>query len=94
MGFPLQFFLSSSGQPPAPPDLSLFRHLAAHHQYRHDHRHLPNGFLIQIRQNRDAKAVHLKLDELIRAVTVRAIHWSISKTFREELKKLEQELND
>jgi low affinity Fe/Cu permease len=41
--------------------------LAAFYQYGHNHRHISYGFLIQNTQNRDASAVQLKLDELIRA---------------------------
>ena len=39
-------------------------------------------FLIQNTQNRDAKAVHLKLDELIRALRAREINSSIWKNFQ------------
>lgn len=49
-------------------------------------------FLIQNTQNRDAKVIHLKLDELIRAVTAartRLVH--IEDLTDEELEKLEQE---
>lgn len=49
-------------------------------------------FLIQNTQNRDAKAVHLKLDELIRAVTgARNTLVDLEELSDEELKKLEQE---
>ena len=49
-------------------------------------------FLIQNTQNRDAKAVHLKLDELIRAVKgARNRLVDLEKLSDEELKKLEQE---
>ncbi|MFN2507886.1 MAG: low affinity iron permease family protein [Chthoniobacterales bacterium] len=49
-------------------------------------------FLIQNTQNRDAKAVHLKLDELIRAVGGARNHLvDLEKLSDEELKKLEQE---
>jgi low affinity Fe/Cu permease len=49
-------------------------------------------FLIQNTQNRDAKAVHLKLDELIRSVAAarnRLIH--LEDLSDEDLNKLEQE---
>ena len=36
-------------------------------------------FLIQNTQNRDAKAIHLKLDELIRGARARATAWSTSR---------------
>ena len=49
-------------------------------------------FLIQNTQNRDAKAVHLKLDELIRAVGPARNHLvDLEKLSDDELKKLEQE---
>ena len=48
--------------------VSFFRHLAAGHQYRHDIVTFLMVFLIQSSQNRDAVAMHLKLDELLRAV--------------------------
>jgi hypothetical protein len=50
--------------------ISLFRYLAAGHQYRDDHRHVRMVFLIQNTQNRDARAINLKSDELIRATEV------------------------
>jgi low affinity Fe/Cu permease len=49
-------------------------------------------FLIQNTQNRDAKAVHLKLDELIRALKGARTHLpALEKLSDDELKKLEQE---
>jgi low affinity Fe/Cu permease len=49
-------------------------------------------FLIQNTQNRDAKAVHLKLDELIRALTgARNKLVDLEELSDEELKNLEQE---
>jgi low affinity Fe/Cu permease len=49
-------------------------------------------FLIQNTQNRDAKAVHLKLDELIRAVGPARNHLvDLEKLSDDELKKLEEE---
>ena len=49
-------------------------------------------FLIQNTQNRDAKAVHLKLDELIRALTgARNNLVDLEELSEEELKKLEEE---
>ena len=49
-------------------------------------------FLIQNTQNRDAKAVHLKLDELIRAVHgARNNLVDLEELSDDELKKLEQE---
>jgi low affinity Fe/Cu permease len=49
-------------------------------------------FLIQNTQNRDAKAVHLKLDELIRALKpARNKLVDLEKLSDDELKKLEQE---
>jgi hypothetical protein len=48
------------------PVLSLLRHLAAHHQYNHNSRYFPCGFLLQNTQNRDTAAIQLKLDELAR----------------------------
>ena len=49
-------------------------------------------FLIQNTQNRDAKAVHLKLDELIRALHGARNHLvDLEKLSDEELKKLEEQ---
>ena len=49
-------------------------------------------FLIQNTQNRDAKAVHLKLDELIRALGPARNHLvDLEKLSDDELKNLEQE---
>jgi low affinity Fe/Cu permease len=49
-------------------------------------------FLIQNTQNRDAKAVHLKLDELIRALHGARNHLvDLEKLSDDEMKKLEQE---
>ena len=49
-------------------------------------------FLIQNTQNRDAKAVHLKLDELIRAIQgARNRLVDLEKLSDEELKKLEEQ---
>jgi hypothetical protein len=50
------------------PDLSLQRHLAAGYQHGYHGCYLPDVFLIQNTQNRDALAIHIKLDELIRAM--------------------------
>ena len=49
-------------------------------------------FLIQNTQNRDAKAMHLKLDELIRAIrNARNELVDIEDLSDEELKKLEEQ---
>ena len=49
-------------------------------------------FLIQNTQNRDAKAVHLKLDELIRAIGgARNNLLDLEELSDEELKKLEED---
>jgi low affinity Fe/Cu permease len=49
-------------------------------------------FLIQNTQNRDAKAVHLKLDELIRAIkTARNALVDLENLSDEDLKKLEKQ---
>src|SRR5881409_4282739 len=49
-------------------------------------------FLIQNTQNRDAKAVHLKLDELIRALKGARNHLvDLEKLSDEDLKKLEKQ---
>src|SRR6266850_877976 len=49
-------------------------------------------FLIQNTQNRDAKAVHLKLDEIIRALQGARNHLvDLEKLSDDEMKKLEQE---
>jgi hypothetical protein len=49
------------------PDLRLLRHVAAGHQHRHHHRHVPDGVRIQTSQNREATALNIKIDELISA---------------------------
>src|SRR2546423_15722355 len=49
-------------------------------------------FLIQNTQNRDAKAVHLKLDELIRAIRGARNHLvDVEKLSDDELRKLEEQ---
>ena len=51
-------------------------------------------FLIQNTQNRDAKAVHLKLDELIRALHGARNHLvDLEKLSDDEMKKLEDEFS-
>jgi low affinity Fe/Cu permease len=48
--------------------------------------------LIQATQNRDSKAIHLKLDELLRAIAkARTGLVGIEHMSEEELKRLEQE---
>jgi hypothetical protein len=60
------------GHRPLGPDRAAVRllgHLAAGHQHRDHDRHVPDGFPDpEHTQNRDAKAIHLKLDELLRGV--------------------------
>ena len=52
-------------------------------------------FLIQNTQNRDAKAMHLKLDELIRAIEgARNRLVDLEKLSDEELKKLEEQFKN
>ena len=52
-------------------------------------------FLIQNTQNRDAKAVHLKLDELIRALkNARNELVDLEDLSDEELKKLEEQFKE
>jgi hypothetical protein len=57
------------------PVLPVLRYLAAHYQYRHDCINTGTTvvtflvvFLIQNTQNRDARAIHLKLDEIIKSI--------------------------
>src|SRR5438132_3638832 len=51
-------------------------------------------FLIQATQNRDAKAVHLKLDELIRAVReARNVFADVENASEEELRQFEEEFD-
>src|ERR1043165_1474959 len=51
-------------------------------------------FLIQNMQNRDAKAIHLKLDELIRSIKgARNNLMTIENLSEEELEKLEKQFN-
>jgi hypothetical protein len=49
-------------------DLPLLRYLATCNQYGYYDCHVPNGFLIQNTQNRDARAINLKLNELIHSI--------------------------
>jgi low affinity Fe/Cu permease len=67
--------------------------LAVGDQHRHDHRHLPDGVLIQNTQNRDTEALQLKIDELIR-VTQQARNRLINleDLTEEEMDKVKQEL--
>ncbi|MBI5357841.1 low affinity iron permease family protein [Candidatus Saccharibacteria bacterium] len=51
-------------------------------------------FLIQNTQNRDAKAVHLKLDELIRATKARDAFVDLEDLSDEELSQLDKEFRD
>jgi len=52
-------------------------------------------FLIQNTQNRDAKAVHLKLDELLRAIrTARNELVDLEELSDEDLKKLDKEFEE
>jgi low affinity Fe/Cu permease len=52
-------------------------------------------FLIQNTQNRDAKAVHLKLDEVIRALKgARNALVDLENLSDEDLKKLEKQFQD
>jgi len=48
-------------------------------------------FLIQTTQNRDARAIHLKLDELIRASTARNLFADLEDATDEELSALQEE---
>ena len=49
-------------------------------------------FLIQATQNRDARAIHLKLDELLRGVTgARTAMVSLENATDDELAELQQE---
>jgi|SRR5690348_9995382 len=49
-------------------------------------------FLIQNTQNRDAKAIHLKLDELIRVSTARDLFMNLESLSDKELEELAQNL--
>lgn len=48
--------------------IQVLGHLATDDKHEYDDHHVFAVFLIQNTQNRDSKAIHLKLDELIRAV--------------------------
>jgi len=50
------------------PNVSFLGHLAIGYQHRHNHCYVLNGFPDPDTQNRDAKAIHLKLDELLKGV--------------------------
>ena len=60
--------------------LPLLRHVAARDQHGHDDRNVPDGVPIQRAQNKDAMALHLKLNELVAAVQGRATGSSTSRT--------------
>jgi Low affinity iron permease len=67
--------------------LPLLRYLAARHKHgNHDH-HVPDGLhYLQNTQNRDARAINLKLDELIHAIdTAKNQMMDIEKLSDEEL---------
>ncbi len=52
-------------------------------------------FLIQNSQNRDTKAVHIKLDELIRAInSARNQIIDVENASEQELKKLQQDFSE
>jgi low affinity Fe/Cu permease len=52
-------------------------------------------FLIQATQNRDSKAIHLKLDELLRAITkARTGLVSLEDMDDEDIKRIEAEFTD
>src|SRR5688500_18182399 len=48
-------------------------------------------FLIQATQNRDARAIHLKLDELIRATRARNSFADLEEATDDEIRRLEDE---
>jgi low affinity Fe/Cu permease len=51
-------------------------------------------FLIQSTQNRDAKAIHLKLDELIRATQARNVFAALEFASEDELDRFEREFEE
>jgi hypothetical protein len=73
------------------PGFSFFRYLATRDKHRDHHCYVAVVFLIQNTQNRDAKAPHLKLGELIRS---RGPAWNdmidIEKLPDEELDEIEK----
>jgi len=48
--------------------ISFFGYLATRHQHGYDHCHFSYRIPIQNTQNRDARALHLKLDEVIHSM--------------------------
>jgi Low affinity iron permease len=73
-------------------DVSFFRYLAAYHQHRHHHRNVSNGVPDSNTQNRDGKAIQLKLDELIRALEgARNKLVDLENLSDDDLKKLQKE---
>src|SRR5688572_3334760 len=48
-------------------------------------------FLVQATQNRDARAIHLKLDELIRATKARNAFADLEEATDDEIRRLEDE---
>jgi hypothetical protein len=66
--------------------LPLLGYLAGRHKYGNDYHHVPLVFIIQNTQNRDARAVNLKLDELIHVIdTAKNQMMDIEKLSDEEL---------
>ena len=51
-------------------------------------------FLIQNTQNRDSKAIHLKIDELIRSSSARNSFLDLEDTTDDELAMLDREFHD
>jgi len=74
--------------------LSASRHVAAGDQHRDDHCHVLDVFLIQNTQNRDARAIHLKLDEIISSLeTARNSMLIVEDLPDEKLAELQSEFN-
>jgi hypothetical protein len=68
--------------------LQFFGHLAACDQYRDHHCNVPNGVLIQNSQNRDAAAIQVKLDELIRVSKAQKSFIGLEHLSEEELEEI------
>jgi hypothetical protein len=73
---------------------SLLRHVAAGGEYGDDARHISRGLSHTHSQNKDGRAIQLKLDELIRSTeTARNMLIDLEHCTDEELERLQKEFS-